>query len=249
MVNKLALPLVALAFVPVGCGTPTAPSLKQIAPAQLPPGYVLQDAAKYGISIGIPPGWKVASGQVQDIKDTLAGMGTDTGAGSDPTAQTGNSQLDQMMKAQVEEDKKKEAEALAELEARGIIIHVMNVSTRGVLYETPTHFSVQISPNVSSTLEGAAQAVLEHVPGEEKPVAVTVPAGPAMLIRADKKMRDGGDVNTSKYVLQDGKTTIVVSFVTEADPTVIRTIEKPVMDTLRVVPGKAVPPPPSSGQS
>ena len=66
-----------------------------------------------------------------------------------------------------------------------------------------------------------------------------------MVIHADKKMRDGGDVVTSKYILQDGKTTIVVAFVTEADPGTIKSVEKPVMDTLRIVPGKAVPPPPA----
>ncbi|HLK15960.1 MAG TPA: hypothetical protein VKT78_14235, partial [Fimbriimonadaceae bacterium] len=91
---------------------------------------------------------------------------------------------------------------------------------------------------------GAAEAVREHVPGEEKPVAVTLPAGPAMMIHALKVMRDGGEETTSKYVLQDGKTMIVVAFVTEeTGGSIIKTIEKPVVETLRIVPGKAVAPP------
>lgn len=231
------LPLPALALIVTGCGTPSAPSLKAAPPAQLPGGYVLQSADKYGISIGIPPGWKSGSGQVSDPKEVIAGMGADTTA----LGHTGNEALDQMTKSQEEDYKAKEAAAMAELESRGYVIHAVSTQ-KGVLYETPTHFSVRIQPNVASTLQGAAEAVLERVPGEEKPVAVTVPAGPAMVIHADKKMRDGGDVTTSKYVLQDGKVTIVVSFVTEADPSVVKSIEKPVMDTLRIVPGKAVPP-------
>jgi hypothetical protein len=200
----------------------------------------LSTADKYGVSIGVPPGWKVASGEYQDPKEALAGSGMDV-----PNGPTGNAGLDNMVKAQSEEYKKNEAEALAKLEERGIVIHVMSTA-KGVLYETPTHFSVAIKPNPAATLEAAAQTVLERVPGEEKPVPVTIPAGPAMLIRADKKMRDGGEVTTSKYVLQDGKTMFVVAFVTEADASTIKQIEKPVMDTFRIVPGKAVPPPGSN---
>ena len=239
MARSILLPFPLIALVLVGCGTPSAPPLAAVAPAQLPGGYLLQNAEKYGISIGIPGGWKVASNDYQDPRQMLSGMSVDMGAGG-----SSGSPADKMMKEMDDEAKKKEAAALAELEARGIIIHVMDVGMKGVLYETPTHFSVTISPNVSATLEGAAEAVREHVPGEEKPVPIKLPAGPAMVIHADKKMRDGGDVVTSKYILQDGKTTIVVAFVTEADPSTIKSIEKPVMDTLRIVPGKAVPPPP-----
>ncbi|MHB8636885.1 MAG: hypothetical protein ACYC96_10490 [Fimbriimonadaceae bacterium] len=228
----------AVAAIVAGCGVPSAPPLAMVASAQMPGGYQLQNAEKYGISIGIPPGWKVASGDYEDPKDALGGVGGDNAS----TAPSGSLDLAQMLKSQEEEYKKDEAEALAKLEARGIVIHVMSTA-KGVLYETPTHFSVSIQPNPAASLSAAADTVLERVPGEAKPAPVKIPAGPAMVIRADKKMRDGGDVTTSKYVLQDGKTMIVVAFVTEADPSVITSIEKPVMDTLRIVPGKAVPPP------
>ena len=48
-----------------GCSPPAGPSLAAVAPAELPSGYKLQNAEKYGISIGIPPGWKVASGETR----------------------------------------------------------------------------------------------------------------------------------------------------------------------------------------
>ena len=238
-VKRLALLTFSIAALAlVGCGTPVAPSLASVSPAALPGGYVLQNAEKYGISIGIPPGWRVASGETVDPKDAIAGTGMDT-ASNAPTGDTG---IDNFIKKNEEERKKDEAAALLKLEERGVVIHVMS-TTKGVLYETPTHYSVAIKPNPAATLAAAAQTVLERVPGEEKPVPVTIPAGPAMLIKADKSMRDGGHVFTSKYVLQDGKTLIVVAFVTEADAAVISQIEKPVIDTLRIVPGKAVAPP------
>jgi hypothetical protein len=227
-----------MAVVLAGCGTPAAPALAAVPAAQLPTGFVLQSADKYGVSIGIPPGWKSGSGQVADTKTELAGMGADPNA----PVQTGNAGLDATLKGMDEENKRAEAEAMAEFESKGYVIHVVSTA-KGVFAETPTHYSVRVQPNTSPTLEGAATSVLERVPGEEKPVPVTLPAGPAMVIHALKKMRDGGEVTTSKYVLQDGKTMIVVAFVTEADPGTIKQIEKPVMDTLRIVPGKAVPPP------
>jgi hypothetical protein len=234
-----SLPLWTLSFAVLpliaGCGAATAPPLKDV-PAST--DLKVYSADKYGISIGIAPNFKVGSGHMSVPAASVGSMGNlPDGQPMPPMA----GDLGKTLGGMAKQDEEEEKQRLAKMDSDGIIIRAFlpGGTTNG---EDMTKYEVRISPNTSSNLAGAANSVLEHVPGEEPPVAMTLPIGPAMHIVTHKKMTDGGEVYSSKYVLQDGKTMIVVLFLTEGDPTSVSVVEKRVMDTLRVVPGKAVPP-------
>lgn len=232
MVSALGL-IVILA----GCA-PTSPPLQSAAPPTIPASWKVQSADKYGISIAYPPGWKPGSGKVMDPTEMLAGQGVDV-----PPTQTGNAAVDREMQNLNEQAREDEAKEMAKLEAKGIIIRVNDLNQKPIVGEDPTRFQVVVLRNPSSSLADAAKTELEHVPGEEAPKPYTLPIGPAMVIHANKKMMDGADEYCARYIVQDGKTMIVVRFLTEGTATEIQNVEKQIMDSLRVVPGKAIPPP------
>lgn len=182
-----------------------------------------------GLSIGAAPGWAEKD---PNVPETLSQLGVD----QQKSMMGGNSELEKMAeegnnKAKADEEAKKK-----EREGKGLYL-TLYLQTKGTVGETTTRYSVKkVTGSGPASMDDAVQMAKDDMTNENAPTDVTLPIGPAKRIESDLSLKDGGTVTTIKYAMVNGNDTVIVTFITEADPNLIKTIEKPVMESFRVKP-------------
>ncbi|MBS1725829.1 MAG: hypothetical protein JST51_03855 [Armatimonadetes bacterium] len=228
----------------IGCSSGPAINTTKTAFA-LPPGATQADSDDKTVSLGVPSGWRVGVSSSMSQADLMSGMGSSGGdSGMPPMPSGGDSgngdaaaAVDALnkMSAQMEADAKKaEAEALAKLKEKGIIIHCIN-SSKPIPGEKPTQFYV-LKQSQGGNWNWADAEKSEDGQFKTKPTAtkVTLPIGQALRMQDTWQLVDGANFTQVSYVIPNGKDLYSIRFITEESPEVVTTIDKQVAESFRV---------------
>lgn len=211
-----------------GCKKGPVAVVKDPGPAQLPAGWQLAESSDKTVSMAIAPGWRRGGAGSMNVMD----MAT-SGMGVEGTAQD-NGFSQQMEKEQQAND----AEVAAELEKKGIVISCIDGS-RPIPGEARNQYMVKREKKGPMSLEDAAKDEKEHLVNEGEPKYIDLPIGKAAYFHAVEEMKDGGTVTKIAYVICNGEDVYTITFVTEAQASIIEQIAEPVIATLRIKPAKS----------
>ena len=222
MRRLLALPFLLIA----GCKHP-APLLKAAPPPDLGnSGWTTAFDKESGVSLALPPGWRVGVARTFD-PSSLTGGGADPNALGGPAQEMG-AQLEKMGAAQ-------EKEALARMrEKEGIVLHCTDGS-KPTIAEEPTRIYVKRLKDAGhSNLEDAAVAEQQDEHVSMKKSVVDLPVGKAERLVAEGQNRIGDQECHVSYVFLDGNDAYVLRFASTNNPQAIMAIEKDVARTFRL---------------
>jgi len=147
-------------------------------------------------------------------------------------------QIQQMAQNMDAQSKQEEKEGLAKLEAKGIVINVINGS-KPISGEQRTRFYVKrVHDAAIGSLEDAAEAERKHFGAKDKPTAVKLPIGNAYRVSEDDSLRDGMTMHQISYIVVDDADTYLLRFETEEDAQAITAVAEAVANTLRITPAK-----------
>ena len=236
------LPLLLLA----GCHKAGEP-FKAATAATLAPGWTKARDAESGLSLAMPPGWRVGMPKGQGggfatgggyssnpgIADMMGGGGG-AGGGMDPSAMMGgmpgmedNPQAQAQAAARAAAEKK----ALAELRTKGILLQCVN-DANGTMGEEPTRFYLQEYKDCGG-LEGLKSAEKDALSNEGAGEAVTLPVGKAWMYQNKGQNRIGDTERHVSYLVCDGSTGYALRFVSTNDPKVFDDFHREVAKSLR----------------
>lgn len=134
------------------------------------------------------------------------------------------------------EDRRAEQAALAKLEAKGIIVNVINGS-RPIPGEERTRFYVKHTHGSGDvTKDDAIDAERSHYAFPPKPTDVNLPIGPAFRFAADDSLRDGMTLHQISYVVVDGADTYALRFESEEEGVLTPDFAETVAKTLHITP-------------
>lgn len=225
-----------IVFLACGCSRP-AIHVKNAGPATMPGGWTTASDPDSGVSLGVAPGWHAG------VDKLLDPMGMASGAASDIQSQAAadpNNPLGQMAKQLGDMDKQQEAQALADLKAKGIVIQVLD-SSRPIPGEERTRYYVKrIDHGSNYALDLATQDEEDFLRGlgADPPTPVDLPIGPAMKFTADRKTIAGDESTHISYVVVDGKYSYHLRFAATNNPTAIQSIADDAAKSWRITPSK-----------
>lgn len=228
--NKLAIVSLLMIFA-LGCKKGASVAVKDPGPYQAQAGEQIAESGDKNVSILVPGGWKRGGpmSSTTSMSETLGGLGEGT------TGELGEN-MQNMAQGMAKDEAAMDATEASELEAKGILIWV-NDGSRPIPGETRTHYSVKKTSGASS-LEDAATAARDDITGESAPQMVEIPIGKAARFESKVTNRDGGEVFTIMYVVVNGEDAYQIKFVTQNMPSAVQSIEKQVIDSLRITPAK-----------
>ncbi len=212
--------------------------MKDAPPAQLQPGWTPATSKDGVVSLGVPSGWRVGTDAANGLADLAAKLGN---SGIDNQAAPEGSLGAEMQKIAQRADenaKKQEAEALAALEKKGVVLNVINGS-KPIPGESRTRFYLKVTHgNGPIAIADALDVEKLHYHSPPPPTDATLPIGPAKKFSAHDSLRDGMTLHQMSYVVIDGPNTYTLRFVTEEAPETIESIADAVAQTLRIKPSK-----------
>lgn len=224
-VKRLAL----LAFVLVGCKHAVAPSLKKAAPAPAPlaAGWTAASDPATGVSIALPPGWRVGVPRTLDVGSLMGGDTTNPNP-MDP-------EIQKMAARMQQEDAEAERKTLATMrEKEGIVLHCVDGS-RPVPAEEPTRIYIKKIADASlATSADAAVAEKQDTHREAKVETVNLPVGKATRLLSKGQNRIGDQECHVSYIFLDGPDMYVLRFASTNAPDTILSVEKEVAKSFRI---------------
>ena len=228
-----------LAFALTGCKSGPELHVSVAAPAVLPVGWSTAQTSDSSVSVGVPGGWRVG---VDTGANSLADMTSDLGSPNNGTQGGDNSAFGQEMQKMAADmdakNKQEEADGLAALTKKGVVLNVINGS-KPIPGEKRTRFYVKVKHQGGSlSRDDAINIEREHYAFKPKMFEVTLPIGKAVKCIADNEMRDGGSLHQISYVIVDGGDIYSLRFVTEEGVETINSIADQVANSLRIKPTK-----------
>lgn len=226
---KVVLPVLALALV---AGCKPKPELHVTAgPAKpLPAGWTDATSKDGMVSLGVPSGWRFGVDRMGGMPD-LQNMGI----GEGDQANAGVQQFTQQMQQQGAAEEKQK---LDELDAKGIVIHVINGS-KPIFDEARTKYIVQRYDGDSNwDFDGAAEkerSVYAFKPARQD---LNLSIGKVAKLSASEELRNGSTKHRISYLAIDGKKLYVLRFVTQESKEAISSIADQVAETWRIKPSK-----------
>lgn len=215
-------------LVIVGCKGGPKSVVKNPGPAAIPDGVTLAESSDRTVSIMVPPGWK-RGGPSSNPLGSLSDMGMGSSSSEMPSG------MQDMANSMASQDQAADAEEAAELEKKGILVWV-NDSTKPIVGEERTHFSVKLVKDSGASLEQAAQDAKADLIDEGAPTYVELPIGKAARFQTKNIKVDGGELNQILYIIVNGNDKYKIRFATQNGEQAISQIEKPVIDSLRIKP-------------
>jgi hypothetical protein len=224
---KQALVVFSLVLCLAGCKGP-GPIVKDPGPATIPPGATLAESSDKTVSIMVASGWK------RGCKNSMSAPSL-----GDLAGQLGeNSQLQDLAHGAQNEENAIDATEAAEMEKDGILIWV-NDSSRWIPGEERTSYRVKRQQAGHSTLEEAAEDAKQNLLNEGPIQYVELPIGRAARMEANTVKIDGGQLFQIEYVVVNGCDTYSIRFTTQNDPSSVKSVEKAVIESLRIKPATA----------
>ncbi len=226
--------LLLAAILLAGCKHAAGPALKDAPPPALVAGWTPVSDPESGVSLSLPPGWRVGVPRAFDPNSLL-----NSGADATQPNPVDPAVMD-MARGMQREDEAAERETLAKLrEKEGIVLHCVDGS-KPTIAEEPTRIYVKRLPDAgfSSLAEGG---VAEKRDGhrEAKTEEVSLPVGKALRLLAKGRNRIGDEECHVSYVFLDGADAYVLRFASTNAPDVILGVERQVAETFRVKKKKA----------
>lgn len=221
-VRRLPFLLLLLA----GCKHPGT-TLKAAAPPDLgASGWTTAFDRESGVSIALPPGWRVGVAHAFNPADLMGGN-PDLGAAGGPAQEMG-AQL-------VREDAAREKAELQTLrEKQGIVLHATDGS-KPLPPEEPTSIAVKKEPGVNyGSLDDAAVAEQQDGHREMKKSVVDLPVGKAVRLVAQGQNRIGDVECHVSYVFLNGPDAYVLRMTSTNNPDAIMAVEKGVAQSFRL---------------
>ena len=216
-----------------GCRHAVAPALKDVPPPGLGgSGWTTAFDKPSGVSIALPPGWRVGVPRTFDPASIMGGAGAgDVTAAARGTQETGT----ELAKMGAD----KEREELAKLrEKENIVLHCVDGS-KPTIAEEPTRIYVRkISDAGYANLDDAALAEKQDAHRSMDVTTVDLPVGKAARLKAQGQNRIGDVECHVSYVFLDGPDAYVLRFASTNNPETILSVEKNVAGTFRRVRAK-----------
>ena len=221
--------LILAALLLAGCKHAAGPALKNAAPPSLVAGWTPVSDADSGVSLSLPPGWRVGVPRAFD-PGSLVNGGADA-ANPNPL----DPGLAEMAAGMRKEGEDAEQAALAKLrEKEGIVLHCVDGSKPAVA-EEPTRLYVKKLPDAGyATLADAATAEKQDAHREAKTEEVDLPVGKAARLLAQGQNKIGDVECHVSYVFLDGPDAYVLRFASTNNPSAILDVERGVAETFRV---------------
>ncbi len=184
---------------------------------------------KYGLSIGVPPGWQKGAPSVA----SQLGMGD---AQPDPYADPNVQGIkDSMAKMGKDESARQEVQ----LEGQGILMRITDGS-RTLPGEEPNQIDVKhvILPG-DMDLENGAKVARQELDFAHNPEFIDTPMGKAARFILNFSNKSGDHIHKVTYVFVDGKEMYELQFSCTGEDNKIKAIADPMAQTFRVKPGLA----------
>jgi hypothetical protein len=209
----------------IGCKSAPPVHVVDAGTATLPAGWASTSSRDGKISIGVPGGWRQGADKMTD--GLLGMMPTSDNSTTDP----GMAQLQADVQKTADADEQK---ALAVLEQKGILIHVINGS-KPIPGEARTHYSVSVKHlDHNAAWPEAIELERKEFAFPPHPDEVNLPVGKALKFSAKQEQRDGGVIQRVSYAVINGQTIYSLRFITEESPETILSIAEPVARTWRI---------------
>lgn len=219
-----------------GCKHAEAPALKFVSlPSVAGTGWTAASDAETGVSLALPPGWRVGLPRAFDPPTNQDQTG-EAGAGTNSNESAAmNNVLSQMSAQMAQQDAEHEKEMLARMrEKENIVLHCVDGS-KPTIGEEPTRLYVKRLKDVHySNLDEAAVAEKQDTHREAKTETVDLPVGKAIRLVAQGQNRIGDQECHVSYVLPDGPDAWVLRFASTNNPQAILNIERSVAQSFRV---------------
>lgn len=225
VLRSAILPSVLLTLV--GCHHAVAPALKRLpSPSVAGTGWTEAKDAESGISLDLPPGWRVGVPRVLDASSLMNG-GADLSGVAGPASESGTELMRQ--------DAAREKADLARMrEKDDIVLHCVDGS-KPTPAEEPTR--IYVKRFVDAGVATLDEAVVKEEQDEHREAKVTVvdlPVGKAARLIAQGQNRIGDVECHVSYVFLDGPTMVALRFASTNNPDAILSVEKGVAQTFRV---------------
>ena len=218
----------ALSFLLLwGCKHAEAPRLKAAAPIALgSSGWTAASDRESGVSIALPPGWRVGVAKVVDASSL---MGGETAVAS--VAGQANEMGAELEKQNAEVERTTLAKMRKE---ENIVLHCTDDS-KPLPAEEPTRIYVKRLPNAGyATLDDASLAEKQDAHRSMTVSTVDLPVGKAARLVAKGQNRIGDVECHVSYVFLDGPEVYVLRFASTNNPDAILNIEKDVATSFRL---------------
>lgn len=212
----------------VGCKHAVAPTLKDVTPPSMGnSGWTTAFDKASGVSIALPPGWRVGVARTLDASALMGGSADVSGVGG------GASEMGAQL---LKEDAELERKQLAQLrEKEGIVLHCTDGS-KSTPAEEPTRIYVKKLPDAGyGSLNDAAAAEKADAHRSMQATPVDLPVGKSVRLLAKGQNRIGDVECHVSYVFVDGNDGYVLRFASTNAPDAILNIEKNVAQTFRLV--------------
>jgi len=219
-----------------GCHHATAPALKAAVPPALgTSGWTAASDAETGVSLGVPPGWRVGVPRAFDPASLSGSSLAGSGEGGDPSAPSANVAVQGMMDDMAKQSAAAEKATLAKLrEKEGIVLHCVDGS-KPIVAEEPTRFYVRFLKDAGyGTLDEAAAEEKSQSHQDMKIEKVSLPVGKAARLQVKGRNRIGDEECRVSYVFVDGKDAYVLRFASTNAPDAVLGIDRQVAETFRV---------------
>ena len=211
----------------IGCKSEVAPRLNAVAPPDLgSSGWTAASDPESGVSITLPPGWRMGVARTLDAS-ALMGGSADLGSAGAPASEMGAELMRQ--------DAEMEKQALAKMrKEEGIVLHCTDGS-KPTPAEEPTRIYVKKEPDAGyGTLATAAKAEEQAGHREMKSSIVDLPVGKVARLYTKGQNRIGDVECHVSYVFLDGPDAYVLRFASTNAPDAILGIEKDVAQSFRL---------------
>lgn len=224
-----------LAFLAIGlisCARQPSVVLTDAGPATLPQGWTLATNDKYGVSIGVAPGWK------HGVDTLLGGLDLSTGGGTgNPTEKMPpvDPQLQKMADDMKRQSIEQEKADLQKLEDDGIIVNVIDLGSRQIIGEARTRYYVHLKKDNGPTVADAVADLKKSLIGDVTQTTAKLPVGDAAVLKAHWKNQGGDEYYTINYVLVDGDNVYRIKFIEVGNSSTIDSVADQVAQSFRVV--------------
>ena len=219
--------LVLALMVAAGCGKP-ASHLTQAAPGALPQDWTAATNEKFGLTLGVAPGWR----EGQPSMTAQMGLGGDTPPDpyGDPNAQALQDSLAKANKTDAVKDRE-------QLEKDGILMLVSDGS-RTLPGEEPNQYIIQhVSLPGEMDIENGAKVARQELEFAHNPEFVDTPMGKAAKFVLNYTNKSGDKIHKAMFVFVDGKEMYELTFTNTGEDNKIKPIADQVAQTFRIKPG------------
>ena len=212
-----------------GCKHAVAPALKDVPPPTLGnSGWTTAFDKESGVSLALPPGWRVGVPKTFDPASMMGSAGAgDVAAAAGPAQEMGT----ELAKMDADQERKQ----LAKLrEKENIVLHCVDGS-KPTPAEEPTRIYVKKLKDAGyATLDDAALAEKQDAHRSMEVTTVDLPVGKAARLKAQGQNRIGDVECHVGYVFLDGPDAYVLRFASTNNPEAILSVEKNVAQSFRL---------------